>query len=63
MVDSQSLQSQIQSILNELSDADLQQWLEVLQSSRRKGDSSSSLTQVNLGNAKGFQVKVTGGVA
>jgi tetratricopeptide (TPR) repeat protein len=49
-----NLREQVQAILNALSEFELQQWLESLQ---------SNPTQINLGNAKGFQVVVKGGTA
>jgi tetratricopeptide (TPR) repeat protein len=54
MTDLSNARSQLQSVLNDLPEAELQQWLKALQ---------SNSTQINLGNAKGYQVKVTGGTA
>ena len=54
MADPPNARSQLQSLLNDLPETELQQWLEALQ---------SNSTQINLGNAKGYQVKVTGGTA
>lgn len=55
MTASPNAREQVQAILNALPETELQQWLASLQ--------GAGSTQINLGNAKGYQVKVEGGTA
>jgi len=63
MVKTPDLPNEIQTILKDWSESNLQQLLLALQNNLQNRKPFSTSTQVNLGNANGYQVRVEGGNA
>lgn len=63
MAQSPDLQKQIQTLLSDLPERELQQLLTTLQPGIQSHTTADTATQVNLGNSKGYQVRVEGGIA